>query len=142
MKKMKILFLAFVLIQANAFAQNADEKAIRKVLDDQILYWNKGDLDNFVKGYWNSDSVMFIGSKGIVYGYQNTLDRYKQSYGDTARMGKLCFEILHVKKLSPEYYFVVGKFFLKRSVGDADGHYTLLFRKIKGEWKIIADHSS
>jgi len=142
MKKVQILLAAFLFIQASAFSQTTDEKAIRKVLDDQIFYWNKGDLDNFVKGYWNSDSVMFIGSKGIVYGYQNTLDRYKQSYGDTARMGQLRFEILHVKKLSAEYYYVVGKFFLKRSVGDADGHYTLLFRKIKGQWKIISDHSS
>ncbi len=135
-------FLLTIMICTNLCAQNADEKAIRKVLADQILYWNKADLDNFVKGYWNNDSVMFIGGKGIVYGYQNTLDRYKKSYSDTAQMGKLRFEILHVNKLSPEYYYVVGKYFLKRSVGDAEGHYTLLFRKIKGVWKIISDHSS
>lgn len=140
-KTILLVFTALALVNY-AFAQNADEKAIRKVLDDQIHYWNKGDLDNFVKGYWNNDSVMFIGSKGIVYGYENTLNRYKQSYSDTAKMGKLSFKILHLNKLSPDTYFVVGKFFLKRSIGDAEGHYTLVFRKIKGEWKIISDHSS
>jgi len=141
---MKQLFFltCIVFTHVCAQAQSADEKAIHKILDDQVFYWNKGDLNNFVKGYWNSDSVMFIGAKGIIYGYQNTLDRYKKSYSDTAAMGHLHFNILHVNKLSSDYYFVVGKYILKRSIGDAEGHFTLLFRKIKGTWKIIADHSS
>lgn len=142
MKKRFLLICIVTAIISSASAQNNDKKSILNVLDEQVLYWNKGDLDNFVKGYWNNDSVMFIGSKGIVYGYENTLNRYKQSYSDTAKMGKLNFNILHVNKLSPDVYFVVGKFFLKRSVGDAEGHFTLVFRKIKGEWKIISDHSS
>ncbi|MFT3748628.1 MAG: nuclear transport factor 2 family protein [Agriterribacter sp.] len=142
MKKLFFFLYTMVGLTSFASAQNADEKAILKVLDDQVYYWNKGDLNNFVKGYWNNDSVMFIGSKGVVYGYQNTLDRYKQTYSDTAKMGKLSFKILHVNKLSPDTYFVVGKFFLKRIVGDAEGHYTLVFRKINGEWKIVSDHSS
>lgn len=137
-----VAFCCIAFSFTSAFSQSADEKAIQKILDDQVLYWNKGDLENFVKGYWNNDSVMFIGSKGIVYGYQNTLDRYKKSYSDTAQMGKLKFTILHFKKLSPEYYFIAGKFDLKRSVGDLSGHFNLLIQKIKGEWKIVADHSS
>lgn len=142
MQKLILLVLVACLVQWKIFCQTADEKAILKILDDQILYWNKGDLDHFVKGYWNNDSLMFIGSSAVVYGYRNTLNRYKKTYGDTSKMGKLRFEILHVKKLSPEYYYVVGKWFLKRSIGDTGGHYTLLFRKINGEWKIVADHSS
>lgn len=142
MQKIYPLLIYLFLACIQAPAQTADEKAIRKILEDQIFYWNKGDLDNFVKGYWNNDSVMFIGSLGVVYGYQNTLQRYKTTYSDTAQMGKLAFTILHLNRLSPEYYFVTGKWVLKRTVGDAVGHFTLLFRKIRGEWKIIADHSS
>ena len=142
MQKLLSLLLIACLCQLKIKGQTPGEKAILKILDDQTLYWNKGDLDLFVKGYWNNDSLMFIGSGGIVYGYQNTLNRYKKSYGDTSRMGKLRFEVVHIKKLSPQYYYVVGKWFLKRSAGDVGGHYTLLFRKIKGEWKIVADHSS
>ncbi|HRO44467.1 DUF4440 domain-containing protein [Agriterribacter sp.] len=142
MQKLLLLLLIACLGQLKAGGQSAAEKAILKILDDQTLYWNKGDLNNFVKGYWNNDSLMFIGSSGVVYGYQNTLTRYKKSYSDTSKMGRLRFEILHIKNLSPEYYYVVGKWFLKRSIGDLSGHYTLLIRKIKGEWKIVADHSS
>ena len=141
---MKKLFslLCFCILFLISFSQSADEKAILKILDDQTKYWNQGNLDMFVKGYWHNDSVMFIGKSGVTYGYQNTLNAYKKNYSDTAKMGKLSFDIIKVQKLSAEYYFVVGKWFLKRSIGDLNGHYTLLFRKINGRWVIVADHSS
>jgi len=85
---------------------------------------------------------MFIGQNGITYGWLNTLNNYKKNYPDTATMGKLNFTLITVKPLSKEYYHVVGKWHLTRSVGNASGHFTLLFRKIKGEWVIIEDHSS
>ena len=140
----KLIVLLFFLCSfwESSYAQSADEKSILKILDDQTKFWNQGNLDQFVKGYWHHDSLMFIGQSGITYGYQNTLNNYKKNYSDTAKMGKLAFEIIKVQKLSDEYYFVVGKWFLKRTVGDLQGHYTLLFRKINKEWVIVADHSS
>jgi hypothetical protein len=78
----------------------------------------------------------------VTYGWTNTLNNYKRGYPDTAAMGKLHFELITVNKLSDEYYFVVGKWFLQRSIGNVGGHYNLLFRKINGKWVIIADHSS
>ncbi|MBX3257507.1 MAG: nuclear transport factor 2 family protein [Chitinophagaceae bacterium] len=142
MKRIALLLFISIGICSSGYAQPPDEKSILKIMDDQVRYWNKGDLDNFVKGYWNSDSVMFVGSKGIVYGYNNTLERYKKSYSSAEQMGQLRFTILHLKKLSPEYYFLTGRFDLKRAVGDLSGYFTLLFQKINGEWKIISDHSS
>ncbi len=119
-----------------------DEMAIRKVLTDQNASWNEGNIEAFMQGYWQSDSLMFIGKSGVTYGWDKTLANYKKGYPDTAAMGKLAFDILEVKPLSANYYFVVGKWFLKRSVGDVGGHFTLLFRKIENKWVIVADHSS
>jgi hypothetical protein len=85
---------------------------------------------------------MFIGKSGINWGWQKTLENYKRGYPDTAAMGKLSFNIIVVKKISPEYYYVVGKWTLNRSIGDLSGYYNLLFRKIDGQWLIVADHSS
>ena len=133
----------FFLMTLPSIAQNnKDEKEILQILDNQTKAWNRADIDGFMKGYWENDSLMYIGKNGITYGYAQTLARYKKNYGDTATMGKLSFHILHLKKLSPEYYLVVGQWNLKRSIGDVGGHYTLLFRKIKGQWVIISDHSS
>ena len=140
---MKNLFIAlFLLLTVQLFAQSRDELTIRKILGEQTAAWNRGDIEGFMNGYWENDSLMFIGKTGVTYGWTNTLNNYKKSYPDTVAMGKLSFTLLQVKKLSKEYFHVTGKWFLKRSIGDASGHYTLVFRKIQGHWVIISDHSS
>ncbi|RYF90985.1 MAG: nuclear transport factor 2 family protein [Chitinophagaceae bacterium] len=123
-------------------AQNKDEQSILSTIDLQKNAWNRGDLVGFMGPYWQSDSLMFIGKSGVTYGWQNTLNNYKKGYPDTAAMGKLDFEILHVKRLSVLYFSVVGKWHLTRSVGNVGGHFTLLFKKIKDRWLIVSDHSS
>ena len=136
------LFTFFLLCGIAVFSQNKDELSIRKLMEEQTIAWNKGDAEGFMNGYWKNDSLMFIGKSGITYGWVNTLNNYKKGYPDTAAMGKLSFNIISVKKISEEYYYVTGKWNLKRSIGDLSGHYTLLFEKINGAWVIIADHSS
>ena len=138
----KALAVALLFLSVTAVAQKSDEEKIRSILAAQTETWNRGEIDAFMQGYWKSDSLMFIGKTGVTRGWQNTLNNYKKGYPDTAAMGKLSFDIISVKKLSPDYAFVVGKWMLKRSIGDLSGHYTLLFRKAKGVWMIIADHSS
>ena len=123
-------------------AQSSEEAAIRQLLQQQTAAWNKGDVEGFMQTYWKSDSLMFIGKSGVVWGWQQTLNNYKKGYPDTAAMGQLSFEIIQVKRLSMMYCYVVGKWMLKRSIGDISGHYDLLLRKIKGKWVIISDHSS
>jgi ketosteroid isomerase-like protein len=125
-----------------SFAQSQDELQIRALLDQDTKSWNSGNIDAFMDSYWKSDSLMFIGKSGVTYGWQNTLDNYKKGYPDTASMGKLSFTIIDVKRLSVLYFHVVGKWHLSRSIGDLSGHFTLLFKKIKGKWVIVADHSS
>ena len=117
-------------------------KAIQAILQNQTIAWNKGDLVTFMAGYWNNDSLVFIGKSGPTYGYKNTLANYKKSYPDTSYMGKLNFDIVSIKPLSKNHFFVIGKWYLKRTVGDVNGIYTLVFKKTKAGWKIISDHSS
>ncbi len=136
------LLTVCLLLAVITGAQSKDETAIRQVLGKQTAAWNRGDIVHFMDGYWENDSLMFIGKSGVTYGWTNTLNNYKKGYPDTAAMGKLRFDLITVKRLSRDYYFVVGKWFLQRSIGNIGGHYNLLFRKIKGKWLIIADHSS
>lgn len=141
MKKLIPVLLVFCCLQANA-QTDPNETAIRRVLAEQNAAWNRGDVDGFMKGYWENDSLMFIGQSGVTYGWSRTLENYKRNYPDTAHMGQLVFDIIQVKRLSGEYYHVTGKWMLHRSVGDISGHFTLVFRKISGQWVIISDHSS
>lgn len=134
--------MALTALSKSSLAQPADEKIIRSLIEEQRLLWNKGDISGFMETYWKSDSLMFIGKTGVTYGWQNTLENYKKGYPDTAAMGKLTFNLLQVKKLSGTCFFVVGKWHLTRSIGNVQGHFSLLFRKINQKWVIVADHSS
>ncbi|MFA6149837.1 MAG: nuclear transport factor 2 family protein [Chitinophagaceae bacterium] len=141
---MRQFFMLFIcsFIVWSATAQNKDEQVIRSILTAQESAWNKGDLRSFMKGYWESDSMLFMGKKGPTYGYDATLQNYLKGYPDTAHMGHFTSTIISVKKLSAEYYMVVGKWNLQRSVGDVGGYYSLLFRRIKKQWVIVMDHTS
>jgi ketosteroid isomerase-like protein len=138
----KILLLACILISLTSKAQKNDEKIIRNMLADQISFWNKGDIPSFMKGYWENDSLVFIGSNGPTYGYNNTLRNYQKNYPNKDYMGVLNFDIISVQPIEKDHYIVIGKFMLQRKVGDASGHFTLIFKRINGVWKIVSDHSS
>ncbi|MBS1578334.1 MAG: nuclear transport factor 2 family protein [Bacteroidetes bacterium] len=141
MKKTTTLLLTlFMFVFANA--QNTDEQQIASVLNNQKNEWNKGNIEKFMIGYWENDSLVFMSKNGPIYGYKNALNNYKKNYSDTVAMGKLRFEIVSIKKLSNNYAFVIGKYFLTRSIGNANGAFTLLFKKINGAWNIVVDHSS
>lgn len=142
MRKLLAFFFITVLSFTSVSAQSKDEITIRTLIEEQRLAWNTGDKEKFMQPYWQSDSLMFIGKSGVTYGWQNTLENYKKGYPDTAAMGKLKFDLLEVKRLSVMYFFVVGKWHLTRSIGDVGGHFTLLFKKVKNKWVIVADHSS
>jgi ketosteroid isomerase-like protein len=140
-----VLFsLFFLQLSFTGFAQDdPDLVAIKQIMERQVSDWNRGDKVAFMVGYWESDQLKFIGSKGVVYGYKATLERYNRSYPDQATMGTLKFEYISMEKMGKKIAFVVGKFHLTRpEKGDAEGHFSLLWKKIGGKWVIVADHSS
>lgn len=141
-KSGRFLLILLFYIPHVSFAQGASEKAVRNVLQKQQQAWNSGNLETFMQGYWQSDSLQFIGKNGVTYGWENTFDNYKKSYPDTATMGKLTFQVLHVKLLSKTSAYVTGKWMLTRSKGNVGGYFTLLFRRINGAWVIVSDHTS
>lgn len=118
-----------------------DEKSIREVLDKQVAAWNDGNIEEFMQGYWKSDSLLFIGSK-ITNGWDSTLARYKRSYPDRATMGTLRFEIMRMDFISSDSYLITGKYFLTREKDNPSGVFTLLFRKKNGLWVAVYDHTS
>ena len=145
---MKIFLSIFFFISINpvVFSQlkleTKDSLAIINILNKQEKDWNRGDIDEFMKGYLKSEKLVFSGSSGPIYGWKATLDRYKKTYSDKEKMGKLKFEILNVIALSPKVVQLQGKFNLTRSIGDAFGYFTLNWIKVKNKWYIISDHTS
>ena len=139
----KILLLLFFLASLTANAQkNTDKKQILNLLEQQRSDWNKGDVEAYMQSYWKSDSLLFVGKSGPTYGWQKTMDNYKKGYPDQTAMGFLTFGIKKVEFLAKDQAFVLGSWHLKREKDEPKGYFTLLIKKIKGEWKVIVDHSS
>ncbi|MBL4586641.1 MAG: nuclear transport factor 2 family protein [Flavobacteriales bacterium] len=118
------------------------ERVINNELKRQQECWNTANLECFMDGYWKSDSLQFIGSSGITYGWQKTLENYRKSYPNPATMGELQFEILSIESLGSSHFLATGKWELTRETDKPNGFFTLIWQKFGEDWKIIYDHSS
>ena len=147
MKNLLFLFLLVLLTATGIFAQDNKRDAkiaseIRQVMDAQTVAWNNGDIDGFMKGYWNSPDLIFVSGANVTRGWQPTIDRYKKTYDSRAKMGTLTFSDLEVDVLSKDSATVLGSWALAREKDNPKGKFTLIFRKLKDGWKIIHDHTS
>lgn len=122
--------------------RDADEAAIRKVLQDQQAAWNRGDVDAFLTGYWHSPELTFSGSSGVSRSWDGVLARYKKNYPDRAAMGQLDFSGLEFRFLGSDAALVLGRWHLKREGGDVGGIFSLVWQRFPDGWKIIHDHTS
>lgn len=119
------------------------EVEIKLIMLKQQECWNLGDIDCFMDSYLKSDSLRFIGSKGINYGWNTTLDNYKKTYPDRATMGELKFSFEEVKVFTAVDAYVLGKWKLERNkMENIGGYFSLIWKKIEGKWVIISDHTS
>ena len=143
---MKTLSILLFFISVSTIAQKTteadDKNAITAVLTAQQEAWNNYDIDTFMEGYWKSEELKFYGAGGVIKGWQGTLERYKKSYPTKAHFGNLRFVLNDISKINDGAYYVLGEYYLTRNVGDTNGVFMLVFKKIEGQWKIIADTSA
>lgn len=134
------LVAGLLLLLLCAQGQNA-AKLIVSNLAAQQTAWNGGDIRGFMEYYWRHDSLKFIGSKGVTYGWQKTFENYMKAYPTKEAMGKLTFTLIEITELSKDAVYVIGKWALEKEKA-VSGHFTLLWRKIDDKWVIVSDHTS
>jgi ketosteroid isomerase-like protein len=119
-------------------------ESIKKMLTDQQKCWNNGDIDGFMEGYWNSEELIFTSAKHMpAYGWQNTLERYKNSYPTKESMGELKFEFLNVKINSDSTTAQLkGCWELIRKEDNPKGEFWLDLKKFNDNWLIIKDSTT
>lgn len=115
--------------------------AIRRVLVQQDQAWNRGDIDTFMSGYWNSPQLSFSSGGRVTKGWQQTKDNYHKRYPNRAAMGHLTFDDLEISILEPGVALVLGRWHLDRDK-PIGGAFSLVFRKINRQWLIVHDHTS
>ena len=135
-----LLFISSVSV-AQKTSSTADRTAIKELLSIQQQAWSKGDIEGFMEGYWKSDSLKFFGQSGLTYGWEQTLANYKKGYPTTDHMGTLNFTIEDLTPIENDSYYVMGRYHLAREMGDAKGVFMIIFKRIDGAWKIVADMS-
>lgn len=146
--KIILLLIAVVIFSATpAVSQSAKEvtkiKAdIIAVMDAQTAAWNNGDIDGFMRGYWNSPELVFASGASVTRGWQPTLDRYKKNYNSREKMGTLKFSDLEINVISKNAAVVLGSWSLTRASDNPKGKFTLIFRKLSDGWRIVHDHTS
>lgn len=126
----------------DSFNPEMQKLSIQNLMTIQESSWNQGDISGFMKYYWNNDSLRFIGKRGITYGWQSTLDNYMKSYPDADAMGRLKFTNILMDAMDSTNTYVIGKWELFRTVDTLSGHYSLLWKKLNGNWVIVTDHTS
>ncbi len=137
-----LVWIFFLCLPSITQAQTKDIEEVKRILIQQSVDWNKGDIDAFMEYYWKSDDLQFIGSSGVIKGWQATLERYKRTYPDKDAMGQLTFDILEVHQLSRKVIMLTGKYTLERKNDRPTGYFILMWKKMKGKWLIVADHTS
>lgn len=145
-----IIILSFsVILQScdnncmdNTMHEENFKEEILEVMMKQETEWNKGNIDGYMQGYWKSDSLRFASGNSTTFGWKSTLENYKKAYPDKSAMGTLEFTDIDIRILSADAAIVFGKWKLTRSSDEPKGLYTLLFKKINNEWKIVHDHTS
>ena len=145
LKTFSISVVFLIITSANSYSQSLKEKdslKILNVLEQQRIAWNDNDINEFMKGYLKSDKLVFSGSNGPVFGWNFVKDRYLKTYSTKELMGYLSFEINNLFSLSRKVAILLGKFYLKRKNEKLSGYFTLIFKKINGNWYIVSDHTS
>jgi len=115
---------------------------IEAVLAIHAEAWNRGDIDSFMKYYWNSDELTFSSGGETTRGWTNTRDNYRKRYPTRELMGQLRFSQLEITLLGDSAALVLGRWRLTRETSPVAGNFSLVLRRIDGQWLIIHDHTS
>lgn len=118
------------------------KKLIINALHKQQEDWNRGDMAAFLSGYWNSDTLRTVNIRGVTYGWDKVSAQYRKNFPDSASMGKIDYDVIHVELIGENDVLVTGKWLLNMNKKFKAAYFTYLYRKRNGRWVIVAEHTS
>lgn len=134
--------IVFLICSMNTSVYSQINPEISALLSQQQKLWNKGDIPGFMEFYKKDDNTSFVSSKGVNYGWNQILDRYKMAYPDKESMGNLEFKVIEFKALGESNYLVLGQYILRYDDDEASGYFSLVWERHQDQWRIISDHTS
>lgn len=143
----KVLIACVLLFSAPAMARSipATQVAVEAAMADSAEGWNSGDLAGFMAIYSDAPDTSFVTKTGVLRGKAVMAERYRTKYdfANAAKRGVLGFATLDFRLLDPGHALYIGRYTLTAADGSVQsGMTSLVFRKERVGWRIIADHSS
>ncbi len=124
------------------------KSAIRKpadivlaTLNAQIAAWNEGNLDAFMSIYWKSDDLKFISGVKVTKGWSSTMKHYREDYAGDTGLGRLSVDKTEVEMVTDDVAIVTGRFNHNKDGVSTGGAFSLVWKRINGQWRIVHDHS-
>ncbi|MEX1132665.1 MAG: DUF4440 domain-containing protein [Flavobacteriales bacterium] len=136
---MRLPFLPLLLTACSPAFTPSDDAAIRTVMEDQEVAWDRGDIPGFMEGY--SDTVCFLSSRGSTCGLEAVKANYLRNYPDGASMGDLSFGIQELLPAGGEHAWLTGSWQVVRISDTLGGGFSLLWAREGNGWRIVRDHT-
>ena len=116
---------------------------VAALLDRQAAAWNAGDLEGFMSAYDRSPSTTYIGSGGLIEGYDGIRARYAPEFEVNAARDSLRFESLQVREVDARIGVATARYVLERDgMVTSTGPFTLVLLNVEGAWLIVHDQSA
>jgi|GEM_PF-2039396 hypothetical protein len=116
------------------------KKLLIGILEKQESDWNQGNMKGFLSAYWDSDTLRFVSVRGIHYGKERLQNHLKTTFPDTASMGTLSYDVVHIDLIGDNDALLTGKWLRKNDKKFRGGYFSILLRKLQGKWQIVAEH--
>jgi ketosteroid isomerase-like protein len=123
-------------------AKRTPADIVLATLNAQVAAWNEGNLDAFMNIYWKSDDLKFISGVKMTKGWTSTLKRYREEYADDNGLGRLSVDKADVEMVTDDVAIVTGRFTHNKDGVNTGGAFSLVWKRINGQWRIVHDHSA
>ncbi len=118
-------------------------QTVQAILEASADAWNRGDLEGFVSDYADDSTTTFVSGGRVRYGFDWIRGNYAPRFQPGALRDSLRFENVDARALGREYLLATARFVLFRADSvTASGPFTLVLRRIGGQWKIVHDHTA
>ena len=116
---------------------------VASLLDLRAAAWNGGDLEGFMSAYSPSPTTTYIGSTGLIEGYDGIRERYAPGFAEGAARDSLRFEDLRIREVDERVGLATARYVLEREgTVTSTGPFTLVLLNVEGAWLIVHDQSA
>jgi ketosteroid isomerase-like protein len=122
--------------------RESTEAKIRALFEDGAAAWNRGDLDGYLAGYWDSEKTRWARGGMVIRGKEAISGALSVRFPTPDTMGTIEAASLEIEVLSDTDALVFGRLVHTLRGTIQKGLFTVHVRNIGGNWLVVSDHFS